>query len=174
MSQVQEGRRKKQGKLSKYKGYRAVCFCFFLVAMDLSWRGRGTAGGRLQKLKTAWLRKLFQQITREHTQRLPGKENRAVMTLGRYRNSMKHSVVCLCKAEGKSSKHRSGWAKPPTPTITSAEIKKIKTKNHYKTPLSSRLLTFLNAKGPVRTGGGRTIFSPVSSAQSLTQTCSLL
>lgn len=89
-------------------------------------------------------------------------------------NSMKHSVVCLCKAEGKSSKHRSGWAKPPTPTITSAEIKKIKTKNHYKTPLPSRLLTFLNAKGPVRTGGGRTIFSPVSSAQSLTQTCSLL
>lgn len=43
-------------------------------------------------------------------------------------NSMKHSAVCLCKAEGRFSKHRFGWSKPPTPIITSGEIKKIKTK----------------------------------------------
>lgn len=47
---------------------------------------------------------------------------------------MKHSAVCLCKAEGKFSEHRSGRSKPPTPTITSGEIKKIKTKKTLEKP----------------------------------------
>lgn len=76
--------RKEEGKTREVVKVQRLrnCFFFFLVALDLSWRGRGMFGGRLQKPTAPWLRKTLQQITREHMQRLPGKDSREVRTLG--------------------------------------------------------------------------------------------
>lgn len=76
---MQEGRRKNKGSCQSIKVTELVIFSLWL------WICPGEEEVRLEEgyksPQAPWLRKSLQQITREHMQRLPGKENREVMTL---------------------------------------------------------------------------------------------
>lgn len=162
MSQDAGRKKERQGKLSKYKGYGAACF--LLVALDLSWRGRGTFGGRLQKPTESWLRKSLQQDHKRTHAEIARKGKQSSHDTGTLSwHSMKYSAACLCKAEGRFSKHRSGWSKPPTPTTTSGEIKNINTQKNLENPTTKQALNFFKCKGAHEDRRGRkNYFSPLS------------
>lgn len=132
---MQEGRRKNKGSCQSTKVTELLFFFScgsgsVLERKRYVWRKATKAHSTLaEENSPADHKRTHAEIARKGQQR-----SQDTGTL--HWNRMKDSAACLCKAEGRFSKHTSGWSKPPT--IISGEIQKIKTKKKLENPTTKQ------------------------------------
>lgn len=131
--------RKEEGKTREVVKVQRLRNCFFFFSCG--------SGSVLERKRYVWRKatKAHSTLAEENSPADHKRTHAEIARKGQQRsqdtgtlhwNRMKDSAVCLCKAEGRFSKHRSGWSKPPT--IISGEIQKIKTKKKLENPTTKQ------------------------------------